>query len=275
MSDRIAPGRSAGVSHDKSFHEEKALPAGGLLVRLGSGHRPMTLTRATLAALGDAFARWERDAALRWVAFAAASPTTFLAGADFKELGGLDGPGAWAFSEMGQGFFKRLRESRLWLVACVEGACMGGGLDFALSCDYRIASPGARFSHPGPRLGLLTGWGGTGTLPRRSRAAFGALLRGEVLGARQALRAEWIEEVAKDPVRRAVTRARSDADTISAAMGTTITGVQRAETSSGYTPVYFQNYAMNEAAPRAAAATPIQSGDITVSATVTITYLIS
>jgi len=42
-----------------------------------------------------------------------------------------------------------------------------------------------------------------------------------------------------------------------------------------YTPVYFQNYAQDSAAPRAAGPTPIQSGDITVSATVTITYLIA
>jgi uncharacterized protein YggE len=86
---------------------------------------------------------------------------------------------------------------------------------------------------------------------------------------------EQAQVLRTEALKEAVSRARSDADTISAAMGTTITGVQRAETSSGYTPVYFQNYAMDEAAPRAAAATPIQSGDITVSATVTITYIIS
>jgi len=83
----------------------------------------------------------------------------------------------------------------------------------------------------------------------------------------QVLRTEALKE--------AVTRARSDADTISAAMGTTITGVQRAETGSSYSPVYFQNYAMDAAAPRASAETPIQAGDITVSASVTISYTIS
>ncbi len=82
----------------------------------------------------------------------------------------------------------------------------------------------------------------------------------------QALRTEALKE--------AVTRARSDADTVSAAMGTTITGIQRAEISGGYTPVYFQNYALDNAAPKAAGATPIQAGDITVSATVTVSYLI-
>ena len=169
----------------------------------------MTLTRAALGVLGEALSAWEGSPDLRWVAFAATSPTTFLAGADFRELGALDAEGAQAFSAMGQSFFERLRQSRLWLVACVQGACMGGGLDFALNCDYRIASPAARFSHPGPRLGLFTGWGGTAILPRRSGAAIGALLRGQKLTAREALAAGWIEEVAPDPLKRAITRAKS------------------------------------------------------------------
>lgn len=77
-----------------------------------------------------------------------------------------------------------------------------------------------------------------------------------------------------EALKEAVSRARSDADTIAGAMGTPITGVQRAEIGGGYSPVYFQNYAMDSMAPKAASATPIQSGDITVSATVTITYTI-
>ena len=82
------------------------------------------------------------------------------------------------------------------------------------------------------------------------------------------------QELRTEALREAVTRARSDADTISAVMGTKITGVQRAESGSSYYPVLFQNYALDSAAPKAAAETPIQAGDITVSATVTITYLI-
>lgn len=86
---------------------------------------------------------------------------------------------------------------------------------------------------------------------------------------------EKAQEVRTEALKEAVARAKSDADTISAAMGTTITGVQRAETGSSYTPVYFQNYALDSVGAKSAAATPIQSGDITVSATVTITYTIS
>jgi uncharacterized protein len=83
------------------------------------------------------------------------------------------------------------------------------------------------------------------------------------------------QELRTEALKEAVTRAKSDADTISAAMGTTITGVQRAETGGSYSPVYYQNYAMDGASMKSAAATPIQSGDITVSASVTISYTIS
>jgi uncharacterized protein len=86
---------------------------------------------------------------------------------------------------------------------------------------------------------------------------------------------EQAQVLRTEALKEAVSRARSDADTVAAATGTTINGVQKAEISSGYTPVYFQNYALDSSAPKAAAATPIQSGDITVSATVTITYTIS
>jgi enoyl-CoA hydratase/carnithine racemase len=43
---------------------------------------------------------------------------------------------------------------------------MGGGLDLALACRVRVASHGAVFAHPGARLGIITGWGGTQRLPR-------------------------------------------------------------------------------------------------------------
>lgn len=74
----------------------------------------------------------------------------------------------------------------------------------------------------------------------------------------------------------AVARARADADTVAAAMGTNITGVQSADISGGYSPVLFQNYqyAAGDAMMKSAAPTPIQPGDITVSAQVSVTYRI-
>ena len=50
--------------------------------------------------------------------------------------------------------------------AAISGYCMGGGLDLALACHHRIASPRAVFGHRGAALRLITGWGGTQRLPR-------------------------------------------------------------------------------------------------------------
>ncbi|HEX7296493.1 MAG TPA: enoyl-CoA hydratase/isomerase family protein [Pyrinomonadaceae bacterium] len=90
----------------------------------------------------------------------------FLAGANIRELSQLDRDSAFSFSERGQRLFQSIATARQKTVAAINGYCMGGGLDFALACDLRIATPTAEFAHPGARLGIITGWGGTQRLPR-------------------------------------------------------------------------------------------------------------
>jgi len=97
----------------------------------------------------------------------------FLAGANIRELSQLDQRSASAFSERGQSLFQNIAQSGQRTIAAINGFCMGGGLDFALACDIRVAAPNAEFAHPGARLGIITGWGGTQRLPRligRTRA---------------------------------------------------------------------------------------------------------
>jgi uncharacterized protein YggE len=77
-----------------------------------------------------------------------------------------------------------------------------------------------------------------------------------------------------EALKKAVARARADADTVAGALGTPIIGVQSADISGGYSPVLFENYQSADAMVKSAAPTPIQPGDITVSAQVFITYLI-
>ena len=79
-----------------------------------------------------------------------------------------------------------------------------------------------------------------------------------------------------EALKKAVARARADADTVAGAMGTVIIGVQSADISGGYSPVLFENYQYQagNAMMKSAVPTPIQPGDITVSAQVSITYLI-
>ena len=76
-------------------------------------------------------------------------------------------------------------------------------------------------------------------------------------------------------LKKAVDQARSDADTVAGAMGTEVTGVKSADISGGYYPVLFENYQYaGSAEMKLDARTPVQPGDITVSASVTITYTI-
>jgi enoyl-CoA hydratase/carnithine racemase len=74
-------------------------------------------------------------------------------------------------------------------IAAVNGYCMGGGLDLALACDLRCAAPAAVFAHPGARLGIITGWGGTQRLPQLigSARAFEMFLTARLVSGAEAL----------------------------------------------------------------------------------------
>jgi len=97
----------------------------------------------------------------------------FASGANIRELAQLDSVTALEFSRFGQDLFQTIANASQVTIAAINGYCMGGAIDLALSCDIRVASKSAIFSHPGARLGIITGWGGTQRLPRiigRARA---------------------------------------------------------------------------------------------------------
>lgn len=89
----------------------------------------------------------------------------FAAGADINELLRLTPVQAVDFSLLGKGLFDTIRRAPQIFIAAIDGFCMGGGLDLALSCDIRYASNSAIFAHPGSRIGIVTGFGGTQRLP--------------------------------------------------------------------------------------------------------------
>jgi enoyl-CoA hydratase len=90
----------------------------------------------------------------------------FASGANIRELRALTQETARGFAERGQRLFQKIADLQQLTIAAINGYCMGGGLDFALACDIRCASANAVFAHPGARLGIITGWGGTQRLPR-------------------------------------------------------------------------------------------------------------
>jgi len=100
------------------------------------------------------------------------------------------------------------------MIAAVNGAALGGGLEIALACDLRIASENAIFGLPEVTLGLIPGWGGTQRLPRVVPSAKAAelLLTGKPISAQEAYRIGLINKVV--PFSELMPAARAMAETI-------------------------------------------------------------
>ena len=126
----------------------------------------------------------------------------FSAGAELGEIGALDGPAAYEFSKMGQTLMSELECFPAPVYAAISGYCMGGGLDLALACRHRIASPTSVFGHRGAALGLITGWGGTQRLPRLigKGQALAMFVAAAKVSAQQALDLRLVDALAPDPV---------------------------------------------------------------------------
>ena len=123
------------------------------------------------------------DTAPKPLILASAHPTIFLAGAHLIEIAQLDAVSSIEFAELGRSLIARIEEFPAATIAAVHGSCSGGGFDLVLACDRIVAGLSATFSHPGVRRGLVTGWGGTGSLPvavGRSRARRALLLGTEL-----------------------------------------------------------------------------------------------
>ena len=117
----------------------------------------------------------------------------FIAGADVEEFGEIkDEAGALAIVRRGWDVFERLAHVRYPTLALVKGFCLGGGLELALACRYRVVvdEPGTRLGLPEVMLGIVPGWGGIRRLPRLTGApaALDLLLTGKTIDARRAKR---------------------------------------------------------------------------------------
>jgi len=143
----------------------------------------------------------------------AGSGEAFAVGADLNFIGELTPSSAREFSLLGHRLFFALERSPAAVVAGVDGWCLGGGLDLALACDWRIATRRSSFSHPGPGLGIITGWGGTQRLPRLvgEKRAAETLLTARRFGAGEAHRMGLVQELVEDGGLEAALRARIQA----------------------------------------------------------------
>jgi len=183
---------------------------GFALLRLWSEDGTNRLTRACVLALTEAVVELTRDPRPLVIT---GNQKFFSAGAELAEIAALTGAEAYEFSRMGQSLMNAVEQFPALVYAAINGYCMGGGLDLALACHRRIASPHAIFGHRGAALGLITGWGGTQRLPRLvGRAkALEMFVAAEKLHAAEALRIGLVDAVVEDPVSEAVTRFQQQA----------------------------------------------------------------
>jgi enoyl-CoA hydratase len=171
-----------------------------LLVRLNRPTERNPLSIAILQALQAELSKWFASDRIKTIIFTGTA-NVFASGANIRELVTLDSRTAREFAELGQKLLNDIAATRQTTIAAINGYCIGGGLDLALACDLRIASTNAKFAHPGARLGIITGWGGTQRLPRligRTRA-FEMFLTTRTQGAAEALLTGLVDLVA-DPV---------------------------------------------------------------------------
>jgi len=190
----------------KSYSRIELLP-GARILQLCSDDGTNRLTQRFVLALTETLEHLSREAIPIVIT---GNEKFFSSGADLVEISRLDGPHAFEFAKTGQALMKAVDEFPAPVIAAISGYCMGGGLDLALACRRRIASPSAVFGHRGAALGLITGWGGTQRLPRligRGRA-LEMFVAAEKIHARQALSIGLVDMVCDDPVSEAVCRAR-------------------------------------------------------------------
>jgi enoyl-CoA hydratase/carnithine racemase len=173
------------------------------VLRLKSDDSTNRLTAACVLALIEVFGDLARKAKPLIIA---GSERFFSAGADLREIMALTGPVALEFSRIGQALMNAVERFPSPVYAAISGYCMGGGLDLALACHSRIASPNAVLAHRGAALGLITGWGGTQRLPRLvgKAKALELFVVAEKVQARDAMSYGLIDAVAESPVAEAV-----------------------------------------------------------------------
>ena len=124
------------------------------------------LNSEMLAEVSDVFKKIEQDKNIYAAIITGSGEKSFVAGADISEMKDLNSKQAHKFGTYGSSVFRSIENSRVPVIAAINGYTLGGGLELALSCDIRIASEDAIFGLPEVGLGIIPGYGGTQRLPR-------------------------------------------------------------------------------------------------------------
>lgn len=150
-----------------------------------------TLSRAMMSELDEVLQNLESAPEVEGLIVISDKQDSFIAGADLKELGTTGKPGAAGGStQRVHALFNRIESLPFPVLAAIHGHCLGGGLELALACHFRIATdhPRTVLGLPEVKLGLIPAAGGTQRLPRLVgvRRALPLMLKGRTVNARNA-----------------------------------------------------------------------------------------
>lgn len=176
-------------------------PDGVALVRIDTpGAKVNTLSEAMQTKFGEILQEIQSNPAIKSVVIISEKATSFIAGADIKMISNCQTEEeVLALSKNGQAMFEKIEQSDKPIVAAIMGTCLGGGLELAMACHYRIAVNDKKTAVglPEVMLGLLPGAGGTQRLPKLVQItdALDMMLTGRQVKAQKAKRMGIIDQI--------------------------------------------------------------------------------
>lgn len=167
------------------------------LVTINRPEKLNSINRQMFHELRDQFAEIDARDGVRAAILTGSGQKAFAAGADIAELARLSPVEARELSALGQSVMEGMARLRKPLIAAVNGYALGGGLELALCCHFRIASDNARMGLPEVSLGVIPGYAGTQRLPRLvgPGRAMEMVSTGDPIDAQEALRCGLVNRV--------------------------------------------------------------------------------
>ncbi|MDA9246062.1 enoyl-CoA hydratase/isomerase family protein [Rhodobacteraceae bacterium] len=165
------------------------------LITINRAHKHNAISLDTVEELNAAVDVSAQDPNVKVLAITGAGGKSFASGSDLNEV--LNRDLKKALDPIIQGLALKLERTPKPTIAAIDGICMGGGLEVALGCDLRIATPKSKFATPEGKLGIIPGGGATARLPRIVGRGWGMemLLMGEPINSERALQIGLITRI--------------------------------------------------------------------------------
>ena len=167
------------------------------VIRLNRPKALNAVNKEMLGELQDIVQTLEEDPKVRCTILTGAGDKAFAAGADVAEMAGMSVKEAETFSEAGCMVADRLSMLPMPVIAAINGYALGGGLEFAMACDIRLAADTAAMGLPETTLGIMPGWKGTVRLASIAGYADACemIFTGKIIDAQEALRLRLVNRV--------------------------------------------------------------------------------